>query len=323
MNDGVPRPAAASGASGRGARAARRALRLLLIATVAASAAGLCACIQPRAAFEPFSVVAVQVDVPFNLPRAGIRVSVSGSGAIAGDNDSAFTDSLGFAAIRTKVVGRHYIVARHQDYDITYGGTAANLGSSGPRQVFERGRLDIPVQGATVSPDFFFPFTGNNFPPQVPPRRVGMRPKVPGKARFIFIVEDSNVLRNTFAPTQPMPFGKVFMTGSFNNFNLVTEDVDPVDGAKEMFDDGSFQVPDGDDQIGDGVFTRVLDLPPGETTYAFLANSISIFLRDPYEESSKNVRIVARTPSTSSGNPNVLDVREFRASSILVTRPPP
>jgi hypothetical protein len=283
----------------------------------------LTACIQPHAVFEPFSLVNVQVVAPPNLTVAGIRVSITGSGLIAGDNDFAFTDSTGFATIRTKETGFHYIVGRHATYDMGYGGTVANLSLGGPLQVFTRGRLEIPRIGVTVSPDFFFPFTGVDAPPLKPPRQVSVRLKKPGKVRFVYFAEDSPILRRTLAPdNMPQPSGKVFVTGDFNNFSLTTEDVDPVNGAKELFDDGSFQVPDGDDQIGDGVFTRVLDLPPGEHTYAFLVNGVGLYSRDPHEEFSKQVVIGVRTPDNSVANRRVLEIRELRASAVTVTSDP-
>lgn len=280
----------------------------------------LTACIQPKAVFEPFSVVNVQVQPDGPDTVAGIRMTVTATGLIPGDNDFAFTDSTGFASIRTQATGFHYIVARHAAYDISYGGIAANLTLGGEFQVFQRGRIEIPGPASVVTPDFLFPFTGNDLPPQLAPRKLGVRRKKAGKARFVFFAEDGNITSKTLRPTnQPQPVGKVFVTGSFNNYNLTTEDVDPINGAKEMFDDGSFQFPEGDDQLGDGVFTRVLDLPPGEHTYMFLQNGIGLFTRDAHEEFSKDVRIGVRNPDNSVANPRVLEVREFRASAITVT----
>lgn len=280
----------------------------------------LVGCIQPKAVFEPFSVVNVVVAPDGANPIAGIRMTLTSTGLLPGDNDFAFTDSNGVAQIRTQSTGFHYVVARHALYDVGYGGVAANLTLGGPFQVFQRGRIEIPTQGASVTPDFLFPFSGNDLPPQVAPKKLGVRRKKPNKARFIFFAEEGNIIRKTLQPTNlPQPVGKVFVTGSFNNFNLTTEDVDPVNGAKELFDDGSFQVPDGDDQLGDGVYTRVLDLPPGDHTYAFLQNGVGIFVRDPHEEFSKDVRIGVRTPDNSISNPRVLELREFRASAITVT----
>src|SRR5262249_32634884 len=117
------------------------ALVLLLLAAIGLL---LSACIQPHATYEPFSVITVNWATPPNLTRAGIRVAISGTGLTAGDNDSAFTDSSGFASIRTQAIGRHFVVARHQAYDITFGGSAGALAIGGPTQVFERGRLFIP-----------------------------------------------------------------------------------------------------------------------------------------------------------------------------------
>lgn len=282
----------------------------------------LTACIQPKAVFEPFSSVNLQVvALRGGDPVGGIRVSLTATGLIPGDNDFAFTDTTGFASIRTQNPGFHYIVARHALYDIGYGGLVANLAIGGPLQNFQRGRIEVPTPlGAVVTADYLMPFTGNGaLAGQRAPQAVSVRRKVPGKARFIFFAEDGNVIRRTLRPdNKPQPVGKVFLTGSFNNYNLTTEDVDPVNGAKELFDDGSFTVPGGDDQIGDGVFTRVLDLPPGEHTYMFLQNGIGIFTRDPYEEFSKDVRIGVRTPDNSVANPRVLELREFRASAITV-----
>ena len=298
-----------------------RAITLYL--AILSPALGLVACIQDRTVFAPFSVVNVQLISSNNLPIAGVRMSLTASGLIAGDNDYAFTDSTGFAQIRTQKTGFHYVVARHALLDMSYGGIAANLVSGGPLQVFQRGRFEIPTPGAVVAPDFLFPFTGAPNGTQVAPKQLGLRPKKPGKARFTFFAEDGNILVHTLAPDNfPQPSGKVFVTGDFNNFSLTTEDVDPINGAKELFDDGSVQTPEGDDQLGDGVFTRVLDLPPGEHTYMFLQNGVGLYTRDPYEEFSKNVRIAVRTPDNSVANPREEEIREFRASAITVLGDP-
>lgn len=146
--------------------------------------------------------------------------------------------------------------------------------------------------------------------------------KTQGKAKFIFCAEDSWLLRRTLHPDQqPMPYGKVFVTGDWNNFNTVIEDIDPEHGAKEMFDDGSIQYPKGDDQIGDGVYTRVLDLPPGEHTYCFIANGVSIneltFEPDPYAERTRTVTIRRDWKLHPDAPPRTME-RTFRASVIAV-----
>jgi len=278
-------------------------------------------CIQPKADFTPFSVITLVVDVPVTVTRAGIRVTVSGSGATAGDNDYAFTDTTGFASIKTQQTGYHFVVARHQTFDITAGGTAANLIPGGEMQVFQQGRLYIPNVGAALSPDFFYPFTGVDSPPQKVPKKLGMVRKTPGKARFMFIAEDSEILKNTLQPShQPQPLGTVSVTGDWNEFNLTQEDVDSASGARFLYDDGSLIHPEsGDDIAGDGIYTRVLDLTPGNHTYAFMVNGIFMFYRDPYEETSKQVRAVVRIPEDTPGTPGLIEVREFRASQILVT----
>jgi hypothetical protein len=308
----------------RSALATPRGRALLMFALLVTPPLSMIGCIQPHVVFEPFSTVNVQIDMPPPFEVAGVRVAISGSGLTAGDNDFAFTDSTGFAAIRTKETGFHYIVARHGRYDLTYGGTAANLGIGGDFLRFQRGRLVIPALGSMVAPDYFFPFTGIDATPQVTPRRVGLRKKVPGKARFVFFLEDSPILKRTFSPDQATPAGKVYVTGDFNNFNLTLPDENglPLDSAKELFDDGSLVENSGDDQGADGVFTRVLDLEPGEHTYVFLVNGISIFVRDPYEEFSKSVRVAVRNPLNNLPNANLVEIREFRASAITVTEGP-
>ena len=304
----------------RSSRYRTRFKAVLMLILIVAPAFWLTACIQPEAVFEGFSVVNAQVVSSGVDPVAGIRLTLTSTGLTPGDNDFAFTDSTGFASIRTKATGFHYVVARHALYDVSYGGTAANLTLGGSFQVFQRGRVQIPKEGSSVNVDFLFPFTGTVLPNQFAPKKVGVRRKKAGKARFVFFAEEGNVISKTLQPTnQPQPVGKVFVTGDWNGYNLTTEDVDPVNGAKELFDDGSFQVPEGDDQLGDGVFSRVLDMPPGEHTYMFLQNGIGLFTRDPHEEFSKSVKVGVRTPPNSIANPGVLEVREFRASAITVT----
>jgi hypothetical protein len=308
----------------RRAFARPRVRALTMLALMLAPPLSLTACIQQQAVFDEFSTITVQLTAPPSFPVAGVRVAVSGSGLTAGDNDFAFTDTTGFASIRTKETGFHYIVARHSDYDIGYGGTAANLTIGGSFQVFQRGRLNITALNSAFAPDFLFPFTGNEVPPQQAPRQLGLRKKTPGKARFVFMLEDSPVLKRTFQPDQANPAGKVYVTGDFNNFSLTVQDQNglPADGAVEMFDDGSLVENSGDDQIGDGVFTRILDLEPGEHTYVFLVNGISVFNRDPYEEFSKPVRAQVRNPLNNLPNQGLTEIREFRASAITVTESP-
>ena len=299
------------------------AVRVLVLGLLMATALVLSACIQPHTVFTPFSVITLIVDVPENMTRAGIRMALSGTGKTAGDNDSSYTDTTGFASIDTQATGHHFVVARHQDYDIAVGGTAANLTPGGAMQVFEQGRMIIPSVGVSLSPDYFYPYTGEDLPPQEAPRRLGMRKKRAGKARFVFLAEDSDILKQTLHPDhKPQALGTVSVTGDWNNFNFTQEDIDPVNGARFLYDDGSLINPEGGDDIGgDGAYTRILDLEPGEHTYAFLINGVTLYTRDPYEESSRQVRVVARVPAGFPGNPGAEEVREFRASSVLVVKP--
>jgi hypothetical protein len=300
-----------------------RAKEVLGVLCLAVIAFFLTACIQDTSVFTPFAVVTVKINQPPDQTAAGVRVTVCGTGLLAGDTSAAFTDITGFALIRTQFTGFHYICARHSAYDITFGGTAANipLGGEPGTLAFTRGRIFIPTVESQVEVDYLYPFTGLD-PPQLKPQTLRLIPKTPLRAKFCFNAEDSNVLRNTFKGTTPgiPPGGRVFVTGDWNNFNLEQEEVDPINGAKELFDDGGQIHPgDGDDQAIDGVFTNTLTMTPGDHTYAFLVLGAGIFVRDPYEEKSKLVRIVARTPRGSIGNPGVVDVREFVASSVSVT----
>jgi hypothetical protein len=301
-------------------RSVRWEMAVVVLAIVVA--VSLSGCIQPLAVFTPYSVVTAIVDQPANETRAGIRVTLSGSGATTGDNDSGYTDTTGYVSFRTQQTGYHFIVARHQAYDMTVGGTAANLSISGPMQPFQQGRLLISSPETTVSADYFYPFTGVNSPPQQAPKKLRLQQKTAGKARFMFLAEDSSILQRTLAPDQkPTPFGTVSVTGDWNNFNLTQEDVDPADGAKFLYDDGSSSLVNSQDTVrGDGVYTRVLDLPPGDHTYMFLINGLTTFVRDPYEEKSVQVKAVVRIPVSMPGNGNTIEVREFKASSILVTK---
>jgi hypothetical protein len=261
----------------------------------------LCFLATAALAAEP---VASTVDVSLKVPGAphpmGIHVWLSGGGGLPGLNEETVTDQEGQATLLTRRSTFSYVVARRKDCDVTLAGKKTALGIGGTMQVFQRGRMNLMSLGTHEKPDMVF---GGN---------MEMKLKSPGKAKFIFCAEDSQVLRTTLSPdNQPQPAGKVFVTGDFNHWSLVTEDVDPVNGAKEMFDDGGLSGATGDDQIGDGVYSRVLELPPGEHAYAFLVNGIAAngfaLLPDPYGEGSKVVPL----PTGAT----------VRASVITVTAP--
>jgi len=293
----------------------------------------LTACVQDSIVFEQFGTVTVDVDVPEPLSAAGIRVHLSGTGELVGDNDLAFTNTDGKATIRTQRGGQFsYVVATHEDYQITYGGDVQSLGTvfgEACKNVQFKGRIQLPGPDDTVAVNFLFPGTG--LPPLFPdprlivclgdtaPQRLAMRPKRAGFARFVFFREDSRQIINSFACSRPVPGGSVFVTGSFNNFNMDFNDT--VNGPIELVDDGCLneEVNSGDDFAQDGAFTRVIAVESGEVSYVFLANTIPLPLRDPYEERSKRVRVLIHTPDrTSAGVGGIREIREIVASVMTV-----
>lgn len=302
---------------------------LVMLVFLAGVSVTLTACVQHAIEFTEFGIIEVQLVVKEPFSPAGVRVSLSGTGITAPDPEHSFTDTAGRAIIRTRFAGnRSFVVATHEDYEITHGGSVAaaqvELGSP-CLNVKERGRIILPGPQEANGPDFMYPgigiaFVGRQCVDEVTPQRLALRPKEGGVARFQAFLEDIRIARNLFSCDQPVPGADIRVTGSFNDFNFkVAESFDPTappppSDPIALADDGCLDGPSGDDRSQDGVFTRRVKLPPGEVSYVFFANPIPLPFRDPYEERSKRVRVVLDRDSTTG----VQEVREIIASVMTV-----
>ena len=273
-------------------------MRVVFASLVAASVA--------QAEAPPISRVDVKLKVASASPTA-VRLWLTGGAGLPELNEFALTDDAGEAQLYTRRSTYMFVAARRRDCDLKLLGAKRTQGLGGVNQLFQRGRLDLSQLGTTAKPD-----------------PIELTLKTPGKARFAFCAEDSMVLRRSLSPgNKPQPAGKVYVTGDWNNFNPLTEDVDPENGARELFDDGAAVHPDsGDELMGDGVYSRVLDLPPGEHTYVFLVNGIAnmghSFVLDPYAEGTRTATARRKWQQTAQ-DPGWDGEQSFPASVITVT----
>jgi hypothetical protein len=264
------------------------------------------------------SIVEVKLMTPHAPSAAGVNVWLGGTGAWPGLNERAKTDGDGWAILRTRRTEFMHVVARRRDCDIALLGHRKNLEIGGDWLRFQRGRLDLSVPGATLQPDLVL-----GAPEEAP---LALRKKTPGKAKLVFILQDSLWLRRTLHPDGPTPAGKVYVTGSWNNFNtrLPDENGMPADAVVELFDDGSLVENSGDDVFADGVFTCVLDLPPGEHQYVFMVNGHhgngAALVTDPYEEGRKTAWITTPWNSGLPDSPTTVTL-QWPVSTIQVTGP--
>lgn len=300
-----------------------------MLVFLAGASLSLTACVQHAIEFTEFGIIEVQLQVKEPFSPAGVRVSLSGTGITAPDPEHSFTDTAGRAIIRTRFAGNlSFVVATHEDYEICHGGSVAEtqveLGSP-CLNVKRRGRITLPGPQEANGPDFMYPgigiaFAGRNCVDEVMPQRLALRPKQAGRARFAAFLEDIRIARGFFDCTQPVPGADLRVTGSFNDFNFkVAESFDPTAPPPPgdpiaLADDGCQDGPSGDDRSQDGVFTRVVYLPPGEVSYVFFCNPVPLPFRDPYEERSKRVRVVLTADATTGAQ----EVREIVASVMTV-----
>ena len=232
----------------------------------------------------PMSIVGVQLALPAGGNPKGVSVWLSGGSRTDREdrNESTTLDETGTGYVLTRRTGYHFLVVRSPQHDIALAGSAHQLAAP---QAWQRGRLFLQPQRDLIEPDLLFTGLTHDIRPGHHP--LMLTPKTPGKARFVFAAEDSEALRESIGPEAGLEKpGKVWVTGDWNGFSLVSEEEDPLHGAKLLHDDGA--PASGDDQAGDAVFTRVLDLPAGVHAYAFLVSPDGArprrFTRDPYEE---------------------------------------
>lgn len=240
----------------------------------------LSGCVQDTVVVER-SNVAGRIRIPQGFSAVGIRANIVGTGTnlnriellgpAPGSSELGFSDVEGDFSIETKVLGRHYVVARGVNYDIGFGTVVV------PRftDTFTVSELD----SASIPPN----------DPRLTDGFNDLVPKTPGQAVFLVFKADFG------------DFQSADIVGDFNNF-------DPADGVIAVHDDGSqFDVDEtqpgtqvsGDRVAGDGVFTRVSSdarfaefAGDGGMKYGIIINKDERVRRDPYEEKSSRGRSV-------------------------------
>lgn len=232
-----------------------------------------------------------KITVPGDVDPTTVSAYVTGWGLHHGFPPVSKLKGDGSLQVQTGVQGPGFVALRGPKVDIAYAGDLTKIVARHEGRAFsplEKSRMVIAPGQMCVS--FLFPYTGTSdwgFPNLIDPKEARLVRKTPGKAKLIWFAENSRALsRSLVDPNQPM--GRVEVVGDFNNW---TTDAN-AGTIKELFDDGGM-VEEGstDAVVGDGVYTRTLDLPKGTHGYAFLINGSPNLVRDPYEEGNKQVEI--------------------------------
>jgi hypothetical protein len=232
-----------------------------------------------------------KVTVPDDVDPTTVSAYVTGWGLHHGFPPATKLKGDGSVDMATGVQGDGFVAMRGPKVDIAYCGDTTRIMPRHEGRTWtplEKSRMVIAPGELCVS--FLFPFTGTSdwgFPNLVDPKEARLVRKTPGKAKLIWFAENSRALTKSLVdPNQPM--GRVEVVGDFNGWKT-----DANSGTiKELFDDGGM-VEEGstDAVVGDGVYTRTLELPKGTHGYAFLINGSPNLVRDPYEEGNKVVEI--------------------------------
>lgn len=228
---------------------------------------------------------------PGDIDPSAVTAWVSGWGLHFGTAPSTKLTGNGTINLRTGIKSPAMVVLRGPKTDIAYGGDERRIMprfAGEPYSPLSKSRLLLKPGENYLT--FLFPYSGTTdwgFPNLEGPKATKLVRKTPGKAKLIYFAENSAALQKTLVdPNQPM--GRVEVVGDFNNWSTDNN----AGTIKELFDDGGM-VEDGstDAVVGDGVYTRTLELPRGTHGYAFLVNGSPNLQRDPYEEGSKIVEI--------------------------------
>jgi hypothetical protein len=206
-------------------------------------------CVQEYA-LEPVALVkGKRIEVsPAGLNKIQIRVNMVGtcSNNVPGTSDYALVDVEGDFTLRTRRLGRGWVVARGVDYDIGFD------------------NVYLDEFGVTDSLDRLIPATDS----------VTLYQKTAGEALFLVFEQDFG------------DFQSVHLVGDFNDFKMdenaraLHDDGSLVD--LEPFVSG-MQV-SGDYEAGDGVWTLRTKLDSGEQKYAFIFDQEGDYKVDPYQE---------------------------------------
>lgn len=215
------------------------------------------------------SVIKQRITVPAPLSTVGIRANLVGSstnynrlrimGPFPNSSDLGFCDVEGDFQIETRLLDRHFVVARGDAYDLGYG------------------IVHLPDHGQTIE-TFEVNLDSARFgssDPRLTNSVHELIPKTASTAVFVLFAEDFG------------PLSTVELVGDFNKF-------DPRDGARPLWDDGSqFDIDpatpgtqvSGDRIAGDGAWTRIdASFTAGDLGYGFVLNKDDLVRRDPYEE---------------------------------------
>jgi hypothetical protein len=235
-------------------RQLKRPLLIILIVFVACLGAG---CIQ-QYALEPIVTVAGgRINTsPAGGRKVGIRVNMVGTSTDnePGTSDYAFCDVEGDFTLVTQRLGRGYVVARGDDYDIGYD------------------NVYLPKYGDTDSVDRLIPATDS----------VTLFTKTPGEALFLVFEQDFGT------------FTSVDLVGDFNGMALNADARAMHDDGSLIDLDATTDgmQTSGDYEAGDGVWTLRTKLDAGDQSYGFVFNKEGDVHRDPYEEKSSSSKSV-------------------------------
>ena len=213
---------------------------------------GTSGCVQEYA-LEPIAIVkGKRIEVsPAGLNKIQIRVNMVGTSSqnYPGTSDYAMVDVEGDFTLRTRRLGRGYVVARGVDYDIGFD------------------NIYLDEFGAVDSLDRLIPATDS----------VTLYQKTPGEALFLVFEEDFD------------PFTSVHLVGDFNDFEVDKNaralhddgslvDLDPIAPGIQV---------SGDYEAGDKVWTLRTKLDAGEQKYGFIFDQEGDFRFDPYSEKTE------------------------------------
>ena len=222
---------------------------IVAVAAVVAILLGSSGCVQEYA-LEPVALVKgnrIEVDVDGGI-KAGIRVNMVGTSVenVPGTSAYAMCDVEGDFTMRTKRLGRGYVVARGVEYDIGFD------------------NIYLEEYGTTESIDRLIPATDT----------VTLFKKTPGEALFLVFEQDFG------------DFQSVHLVGDFNDFEMNEHaralhddgslvDLEPLEPGMQV---------SGDYEAGDGVWTLRTKLESGEQEYGFIFDQEGDYHVDPYQE---------------------------------------
>ncbi|MBI4859509.1 MAG: hypothetical protein HY815_04515 [Candidatus Riflebacteria bacterium] len=218
------------------------------------------------------------ITVNTTVPTVGVRIDTVGSGTnvslinpigpAPGSSESTFAVVTGDWTLPTKRLGARRIVARGIFYDLAWGDIYPDS--------FNGEFKSINLKSVTI------PWNS----PLRADRANHLLVKAPGRAVFVVFAEDFTIDR---VPVRSVRLLLDDFTNPAVGFNV------PDDGSADPQTDHAPDTSSWDLSAGDGVFTRVLTLAPGDHQYGYVINNDGFIRRDPYEEESDDSSGVRRS----------------------------